>query len=224
MTGNTQPFARPMVQPWVRVFRFLLALLILSAVVVIWLPAIGQGNPFTLFNYFTIQSNLMAAIVLLWNAIRPPTENNLLRRDLFRGAAVLYLAITGVVYALLLSGYNAQMQGAMAGANLVLHYVAPLAVFADWLIVPPSAALTFRRALVWTAYPLLYLVFSLVRGALFDWYPYGFLDPGLVGGYGGVAIFSAVVLGGALGFIWLLVAIGRWRGQGQTDLLDAQGR
>ncbi len=173
------------------------------------LAAAGQGSPFTLLNYFTIQSNLIAAAVLLWNAIRPPADREAMSRDLFRGAAVLYLAITGIVYAMLLSGYNAQFEREMAWANVMLHYIAPLAVLVDWFLVPPSPALTFRRAWVWILYPLLYLTYSLVRGALLDWYPYAFLDPGMVRGYGGVAIFSAVVLIGSLCLIWLLLVVGR---------------
>ena len=195
--------------PGVRAYRLVLGALILLAIATLWIPAAGQGSPLASLNYFTIQSNLIAAAVLLWNAVRPPTAANLSRRDLIRGASVLYLAITGIVYALLLSGYNAQVQGPMAAANLMLHYIAPLAVFADWLLVPPAPGLSFRRALTWTAYPLLYLAVALVRGAITGWYPYPFLDPAVAGGYGGVAVFSAVVMAGALGFIALLVAVGR---------------
>ena len=60
-----------------------------------------------------------------------------------------HTAITGVVYALLLSAYNAQAEGALFWINLLLHYVAPLALFVDWLIDPPATALPFRRALLW---------------------------------------------------------------------------
>lgn len=195
---------------WVRGYRLIVALSILLAVAAFWFPAARQGRPFSMLNYFTIQSNLIAAAVLLWNAIRPPSDGDALSRDLFRGAAVLYLAITGIVYAVLLSGYNAYFESGMAWANVMLHYVAPLAVFVDWFLMPPSPGLTFRRALVWTVYPLGYLAVSLVRGALIDWYPYAFLDPGMIGGYAGVAVFSSVVLLASLGLIWLLVAGGRW--------------
>jgi hypothetical protein len=196
---------------WVRAYRLLLAAAILVAIFYQLAQLAGSGvSVITYLSFFTVQSNLIAAVVLLWNGIRPARGEPTLARDLVRGAAVLYLAITGVVYALLLSAYNAQVEGALLWINLLHHYIAPLVVFIDWLIDPPGPALTFRRALVWVVYPLLYLAYSLLRGAAIGWYPYPFLDPGAVGGYGGVAVFSAITLLGALLFIGVLVGGGRW--------------
>lgn len=196
---------------WVRAYRLLLAAAILVAIFYQLAQFAGSGvSVITYLSFFTVQSNLIAAVVLLWNGLWPARGEPTLARDLVRGAAVLYLAITGVVYALLLSAYNAQVEGALLWINLLHHYIAPLAVFLDWLIDPPGPALTFRRALVWVVYPLLYLAYSLLRGAAIGWYPYPFLDPGAVGGYGGVAMFSAITLAGALLFIGVLVGSGRW--------------
>ena len=196
---------------WVRAYRLLLAAAILAAIFYQLAQFAGSGvSVITYLSFFTIQSNLIAAAVLLWNGLWPARGEPTLARDLVRGAAVLYLAITGVVYALLLSAYNDQVEGALLWINLLHHYLAPVAVFIDWLIDPPGPALTFRRALIWLVYPLLYLAYSLLRGAWIDWYPYPFLDPGAVGGYGGVAVFSAMTLAGALVFIGVLVGSGRW--------------
>ena len=199
---------------WVRAYRLLLAAAILIAIVYQLAGFGGTGvSVVTYLSFFTVQSNLIAAAVLLWNGVWPARGGPQGRRDLIRGAAVLYLAITGVVYALLLSAYNAQAEGALFWINLLLHYVAPLALFVDWLIDPPATALPFRRALLWVVYPLLYLAYTLLRGALIGWYPYPFLDPGAVGGYGGVFVFSAVTLLGAVAFIGLLVALPRRLGR-----------
>ena len=195
---------------WVRAYRLLLAAAILLAIAYQLARFGGTGvSAITYLSFFTVQSNLIAAAVLLGNGVWPARGGPQARRDLIRGAAVLYLTITGVVYALLLSAYNAQAEGALFWINLLHHYIAPLALFVDWLIDPPATALPFRRALLWVAYPLLYLAFTLLRGATTGWYPYPFLDPGAVGGYGGVFVFSAVTLLGAVAFIGLLVALPR---------------
>ena len=49
-----------------------------------------------------------------------------------------------------------------------------------------------RDGLTWLVVPLAYLVYSLVRGAVVDWYPYPFMDPG-EHGYAGVAVTSVVI-------------------------------
>ena len=192
----------------VRSYRLVLATAILIAVVYLLSQAYsGPRFVITFLSYFTIQSNLIAAIVLLWNAALPPAGAPTLWRELVRGGSVLYLSITGIIFSLLLSGYNDQVQGAMVWTNVMLHYIAPVAVFLDWLIDPPSHALTFRRALVWLVYPLFYLTYTMIRGAIIGWYPYPFLDPGVVGGYGMVAVFGVVVLAGVLALSALLVAV-----------------
>lgn len=48
----------------------------------------------------------------------------------------------------------------------------PLAVIADWLYQPPAHKPTVRHALLWLAFPLVYLTYTLVRVAIIDWYPY----------------------------------------------------
>jgi hypothetical protein len=68
-------------------------------------------------------------------------------------------------------------------------------------------------------FPVAWILYTLVRGPLVTnpvtkdpwWYPYPFLDPHLVGGYGGVALYVvgiAVALGAVAA---LVVAVGRRR-------------
>ena len=63
-----------------------------------------------------------------------------------------------------------------------------------------SAAASFRGGLIWLAYPLVYVVYSLIRGHVVDWYPYPFLDPGPRGYTGviqsgiGIALTAAVLV------------------------------
>jgi hypothetical protein len=116
-----------------------------------------------------------------------------------------------VVYALLLSGLPGQEVG---WVNAVVHQVMPIVLVLDWLIAPPSAALPLRRVWSWLVFPLLYLVYTLVRGSFADWYPYPFLDP-REHGYGHVVLGA---VGVAVGFVvatllvwWAGGALGRRR-------------
>lgn len=65
---------------------------------------------------------------------------------------------------------------------------------ARWLLVTRTVRGPWRRPLVWLCYPVAFLVFSWVRGALDGWYPYDFLDPRLDGGWPAVIATSTGVL------------------------------
>ena len=90
--------------------------------------------------------------------------------------------------------------------NSVLHHVMPVVMVLDWLLWPPRPAVGFRPLRWVLAAGALYLAYTMVRGAMVGWYPYPFLNPANVGGYGGVAVYAAgVALTFALGG-WVLMA------------------
>ena len=160
------------------------------------------------FSYFTIESNLAASAVLLAGAVRDPRSTSW---SSVRGAVTLCLAITGIVYAVLLSGRADGSDPAWISA--VLHQVLPVAIVLDWLVDPPRPPLSYRAALVWLLIPAAYCAYSLVRGALVGWYPYFFIDATEPGGYGRVAVN---VLALSLGFALLALVV--------TGLGNAAGR
>jgi hypothetical protein len=195
------------------VSRVLFALLTLGAILVQFRYSSGRPdfNPANFFSFFTIESNIFISIVFLATALLPSGREGSGTRDLVRGAATLYMATTGVVYVVLLSGLEESLQTQVPWVNLVLHYIMPVVAALDWVIDPPRQGIPFRRALIWLVFPAVYCAYSLVRGPFADWYPYAFLNPASAGGYGGVAL---TVLGISLGMfmlIWLLVWSARWR-------------
>lgn len=161
---------------------------------------------FNFFSYFTNLSNIFAAVVFILGAVyliqrREPTPTD----DIIRGASVVAMAIVGIVFSILLQDTDL---GTLAPwVNTVVHYIMPVVVVADWLYQPPKSRLSPRQLPYWLIYPLLYLVYTLIRGPIAQFYPYPFLNPDKVGGYGGVAlyciaIFAAfLIVGGIL--LWL---------------------
>ncbi len=147
------------------------------------------------FSFFTIQSNVLAvcalfALVLVRREDRTPLFDGL------RTAAVLYMAITGVVFALLLSGLQEELQTSASWVDFVLHKLMPVVLALDWIVDRPRHRLPGWTVLAWLAYPLAWLAYTLLRGAQVDWYPYPFVDVSELG-YGGVLLRAA---GLALGF------------------------
>ena len=82
-------------------------------------------------------------------------------------------------------------------------------ILVDWLVLPPLSRIGFRRALVWTIYPLAFCGYTLIRGPIVDWYPYSFLDPAESGGWGGVSLYVLVIIAGFLLFSAVVIALGR---------------
>jgi hypothetical protein len=144
-------------------------------------PGYAKGN---FFSFFTIQSNILAvaalfALVLVSPATRTPLF------DGARSAAVLYIAITGVVFALLLAGLQEELQTTTPWVDFVVHKLMPVVLVADLLVDRPHHRLPRWTVLAWLAYPVAWFVYTLARGARVDWYPYPFVDVSELG-YGGV--------------------------------------
>ncbi len=196
--------------PALRVCRALLALLALTAIGydVAAGPGVSEGD---YFSYFTVLSNLIAAAMLLHGALRP-THTRSRTVELLRGAAVVYILTTGIVYLLLLSGHAP----AYPWVNAILHYLMPVAVTLDWLSDPPMVRLDLARTLVmWMVFPLLYVLYTLARGAIVDWYPYFFVNPHRSGGY---LLVAGDCLAVGIGIAALIVAT-TWAGNRRRDTL-----
>jgi hypothetical protein len=156
------------------------------------------------FFYFTVLSNILAALLMAVLAVRPvPWMDN----GLVRGAVTLYMTITGLVYAVLLRPIEADVGLTDPWINWVLHSLGPAALMIDWLLFPPGKQLARSALWAWMVFPALFLAVTLIRGPLVDFYPYPFLDPGEIG-YPAVAAYSAAIL---VGFLAIGVFI-RWWG------------
>lgn len=153
------------------------------------------------FSFFTILSNLIAAGVLAVSgagALRGESSSE--RLDMWRGAATLYMATTGLVYWAMLAGQDSEMIG---WVNLVLHALTPAALVVDWTLARPRWRIPFRRALVWISFPAAYIAYTLIRGAAIDWYPYPFVDV-VENGYPSVLVATLVIGVAMVGAIWVL--------------------
>jgi hypothetical protein len=205
-------------------YRWIIAALVVAAIAAQIEHTRGLERPGSIvnfFSFFTIEANVIAVAVFVVGAI-PGREPTARWYDLVRGAAATYMSVTGVVYAVLLSDLPAAADSTMPWVNEVLHYLMPLIVFLDWLFVPPKQAIRFRESLAWAAFPLVYAIYSLIRGAATNWYPYPFLN---VDRHGlGRVLVNCVGIG--IGTIVFVAAIG-WLGNamhnGRTTQPKATG-
>ena len=148
------------------------------------------------FGYFTVQSNLLYAGVLLFmltHRVRPAWFAQL------RGAATAYIILTGIIYAVLLAEPHEVWSWDIDFRNLAHHRLVPIMAAVDWLLVRSPQALRIGRAWLWMLYPLTYLVCCWVRWSVDGWVPYPFLDPAEHGVLGLIPSTGQVLIGFIVG-------------------------
>lgn len=141
-----------------------------------WLHAHGLLRTVNYFSFFTIDSNIMAALVLLAIEFPAATLPGRVARWL-RGPMTLYMTMTGIIYAVLLAPIAADVSTQLDWVNSVVHVVGPIVVIADWFLAPPEPRPSPVDAAWWLVFPVVWLGYSLIRGSIVDWYPYPFMDP-----------------------------------------------
>jgi hypothetical protein len=165
------------------------------------------------FSFFTISTNLLIALVLTLSLKTTPSNASTLARcPTVQSATAVYIAIVGIVYSLALRNIWAP-EGLQKIADVILHDAIPFLYLLYWLMFMRTgnnkSSLRFRDVPTWLSYPALYLVYSLVRGAITGIYLYPFIDVGKRG-YAHVTLNAFVLLCAFLGASLLLVAIARW--------------
>jgi len=182
--------------------RLLMAATVLAAIATQLSFQVAAGASLgNFFSFFTIQSNIIGVVAVSTAALVRANVRGSLWLSQLRGSATLYMGVTGMIFSLLLSG--ADVQTPISWVNSVLHYIFPLFSVVDWLLDRSVHPLTLRQGLIFLAYPIAYLAYSMVRGPIVDWYPYPFLDPRLHG-YTFVAVMMVFVAVVGLALAWLL--------------------
>ena len=167
-------------------YRLVVAVLCFAGTYEGWL--LGVGNRWV---YFTFQTNFALGIVMLWaglasllRGIQPPAW--------LKGCLTLYIIVTGLVAWLVLPpqdpAFVTHVYGVMTTS--LAHIVVPIMATADFLLFDRHRRFAWHYCLTWLIYVPFYLVFVLIRAALWPHsgpgaggnpYPYGFIDLNALG-------------------------------------------
>lgn len=140
-------------------------------------------------SYFTVQANVAVFLAVL-PLVRDPQHDGGSWRVL-RLSSLIGIVITGLVHWFLLRPLL-DLSGWSYATDKLLHVVVPVLALVGWLAFGPRPRITGRvvgLALIW---PVAWLVYTLILGALTNWYPYPFVDVGQVGA-GHVAISCTAI-------------------------------
>ena len=143
------------------------------------------------WTFFTHLTNLWLVLTYVsvlsgWNWL------GWFRRPLIMASAAAFITLVMLYYHFMLAP-TLNMEGALAVATWLLHYVAPVLYLAWWALFAPHGVLRFKHIGLMLLPGIGYVAWVLLRGAVVHEYPYDILDAGKFG-YGGVAIGVAVLL------------------------------
>jgi hypothetical protein len=183
--------------------RLLTAASILVAI--IWQVSDRLANnvfrPGEYFAYFTIQSSLVAAVVLTVSAVREMKSlEDTKPLNLARLSVSTYAIVVAVVYNALLRGTPVLPGDPDYGYNWpvvpneILHVWAPVLIVVDLALTVMSYKLKFKQIFWVLAFPLAWLAFTIIRGLITNWWAYWFLNPNEDGGVTGVIIYIVVII------------------------------
>jgi hypothetical protein len=133
------------------------------------------------FSFFTILTNALAAIYLTRKAAkRSAVGEHFFDKPGVLTAITVYITIVGLVYQTVLR-HVWEPTGLQMVVDELLHSIMPVCVILFWFLYEKKSAVTWSQLLSWMIYPLVYLIFILIRGALSGFYPYPFIDVSKLG-------------------------------------------
>lgn len=156
------------------------------------------------FSYYTILTNLLVAIV----CTRMAFGALLLRKPLLT-AVLVYIVVVAAIYNTVLR-FLWKPEGMEMILDEMLHTIIPVLYGVFWFLYADHYILRYKNIFSWMIYPLVYLVYILIRGASSKFYPYPFVDVNILG-LNRVLVNCAVVAVVFLFLSLLFVAIARHR-------------
>lgn len=160
------------------------------------------GRILRMVSFFTIQSNILAAVTSAQLAHKPDRDGPVWR--VVRLNALVGISVTGVVYSAVLAASHQPKGWQQWSTNTVVHYVVPIMMVLAWLLFGPRPRID-GPVVAWSlAFPIGWLGYTLVRGEITPWYPYPFVDV-VSDGYPTVlvnALLVTIVLGAVSALFW----------------------
>ena len=168
------------------------------------------------FSFFTILTNIIVALCVTVLLVKPKSKcGKFFYRPATVTAITVYITIVGIIYNVILR-FLWQPQGLQKITDELLHTVIPFLFILLWIFYVSKSELKYKNALAWLIYPLLYVVYTAIRGEITGYYPYPFIDVGQLG-YQRVLINSGGLIIAFFGLSLFLVAIGKYMSRNKKE-------
>ena len=139
------------------------------------------GTLLRFFAFFTIDTNIIAALCFTFIFLGSKYR---LGRFFSKASTVtaitVYITIVGIVYNVILRSLW-EPEGMQKTVDELLHSVIPALLIIFWLVFVPIEQLKWKNAFPWLIYPILYMTYAIIHGAITKFYPYPFVDVNALG-------------------------------------------
>lgn len=196
-----------------QIYRLLFLFLCEAGIVLQYAAVSKSGNAAMLSCYYTILSNILCFVYFAVLVIAQRKKEN----PLIKGSVTMCIAVTGLVYHIMLNGMmeaNADsISPVLLVGNTLVHYVVPAMAVLDYILFFPKGQYKSLHPIAWLVLPYLYFAFAMIRAEVSDSrfsgfggtssrFPYPFLDVDLYGWDKVLLIVLAVTVAFlALGYI-----------------------
>ncbi len=159
------------------------------------------------FSYFTILTNIIVAICFTSLLMKSSSCYRFFNHSEAITSVTVYILIVGLVYNLVLRSLW-KPQGLQLLVDNLLHTITPLLTLLYWFFFVSVKNIMWQQTYKWMLYPLLYLVYVIIRGSFSNFYPYFFIVVSKLG-YAIAFINSGYVTMAFLVISFLLLWIGK---------------
>lgn len=135
-----------------------------------------------------------------------------------QAAFSLYILFVGLAFWFVLGGPEDVEYWWLWIPEVTAHTLSPLLGVVWWAMAVERGRLRLWHPVAWLVYPIAYLGYWLVRGPIVGEYPYFFIDVGELG-YGGVAVWTGILVAGFLVLGLVMWGVDRLRG----PVIDRRG-
>ena len=155
-------------------------------------------RPGEYFAYFSIVTAIVAGSFLLATGVGlVRNKEGSKKTEIARLSLTVAMIVVGVVYHALLADAAGDVRDGdyvwPVLPNEVIHTYGPILIVIDYLLSHKAFRLKLRAALWVAVFPLTWLVFSVIRGLVTNWWPYWFINPNEEGGVPGMLTYIAAI-------------------------------
>jgi hypothetical protein len=171
------------------------------------IASIGETS-IRFFSFFTILTNLLVAVYFTLSSRKEKKGYlTIINKPGTLTAVTVYITIVGLVYQILLR-HVWSPAGTQMIVDELLHSIIPVLVVFFWLFYEDKSQVKYNQISRWLIYPLIYLIYILIRGYFSNFYPYPFVDVAQLG-LRAVLINSVGLIALFIGVSALFIKIGK---------------
>ncbi|MES1224757.1 MAG: Pr6Pr family membrane protein [Bacteroidota bacterium] len=167
------------------------------------------------FSFFTILTNTLVATYFTCLPLPGNKRPEIIDKPGTLTAVTVYIVIVGLVYQVALR-HVWQPEGLQLIVDELLHTIMPVLVIVFWYLYEIKKPVHYSRIQYWAVYPLVYLIYILIRGRFSNFYPYPFINVTNLG-IGKTLVNAGMVLLVFLAIATIFIFIGKSVGKRQAN-------